>query len=147
MNPFHELMVDKVFGKIKALVDEVVTVKEQRENLHQKLRELELRHEEAMIIVAMNDNALARQRESYSFKVRAVSLTQHILAYVAIIGFFAITGYILSHDVGNLDTDESFIIGNLTGMAAAIAKDIYGYYFGSSKGEQDALRRPRTKSV
>ena len=37
-----------------------------------------------------------------------------------------------------MTTDESFIIGNLTGLAAAIAKDIYGYYFGSSKGERDA---------
>lgn len=41
-------------------------------------------------------------------------------------------------------TEESFIIGNLTGMAAAIAKDIYGYYFGSSKGERDAGRNVKS---
>jgi hypothetical protein len=35
----------------------------------------------------------------------------------------------------------SFIIGNVTGMAAAIAKDVYGYYFGSSKGEREATSK------
>jgi hypothetical protein len=44
-----------------------------------------------------------------------------------------------------MNTEESFIIGNLTGLAGAIAKDIYGYYFGSSKGERDSYTKPLIK--
>lgn len=40
-----------------------------------------------------------------------------------------------------MNTEESFVIGNLTGMAGAIAKDIFGYYFGSSKGEREHTQK------
>lgn len=53
------------------------------------------------------------------------------------IGFFEIVGYLLCNGLGHMTTDESFIIGNLTGMAGAISKDVFGYYFGSSKGEYE----------
>lgn len=141
-----DLISGKVFGKIKELIDEVVTTKEEKEALKVKLRELEMHHEEAMVKTAMTDVLSARQREVDVKKAGALNLTQNVLAYVAIVAFFAMTGFILSHGIGQLGAEESFIIGNLTGMAAAIAKDIYGYYFGSSKGEHDALQRPRVKS-
>ena len=51
--------------------------------------------------------------------------------------FFAITGYIISQGLGKMNSEESLIIGNLTGMAATIAKDIYG----CSKGESDAKNK------
>jgi hypothetical protein len=67
-----------------------------------------------------------------------INLKQNILAYGAVVAFFVLTFYIISKGLGTMEAEESFIIGNLTGMAAAIAKDIYGYYFGSSKGELEA---------
>lgn len=66
---------------------------------------------------------------------------------MAIIGFFVMTGYIVSHGVGNLDAEDSFIVGNLTGMSAAIARDIYGYYFGNGKGERDGKQLPGQNST
>jgi hypothetical protein len=140
-----DILSGKVFGKLKELIDEVVTTKEEREELYIKLRELEMNHAEVMAESAVSDVLSARQREVDVTKTGSLNLTQNVLAYMAIVAFFVMTGYILANGIGTLEADESFIIGNLTGMAAAIAKDIYGYYFGSSRGDQFLFRRPRAK--
>ncbi|MEO5980002.1 MAG: hypothetical protein ABIS36_23245 [Chryseolinea sp.] len=137
-NIIGDLITGKLFGKIKELIDEVVTTREEKETLYNKLREMEMHHDEAMTAATLNDILSARQREIEVTKSGALNLTQNVLAYVAIVAFFMMTGYILAYGIGNLNAEESFIIGNLTGMAAAIAKDIYGYYFGSSKGERES---------
>jgi hypothetical protein len=40
-----------------------------------------------------------------------------------------------------MNCEERFIAGNLAGIAAGIAKDIYGYRLGSSKGESQAITK------
>ena len=141
-----DILSGKVFGKVKELIDEVVTTKEEREALFVKLRELEMHHVETMTASNVNDMLSARTREVDALKSGSLNLTQNVLAYSAIVAFFMMTGYILANGIGALEADESFIIGNLTGMAAAIAKDIYGYYFGSSKGDHHLFRPPRMKT-
>ena len=128
----------KLLQGAKQIIDEIVTTKEEKALLEIKFKELINEHEQALINAEIDDRKSARQREVDAVKSGSRNLTQNILAYVAIIAFFGITGYIISHGLGKMNSEESFIIGNLTGMAAAIAKDIYGYYFGSSKGENDA---------
>lgn len=142
-----DLLSGKLFGKVKELIDEVVTTKEEKEALHVRLRELEMHHTETMRQTHVNDIVSARQREVDVMKSGALNLTQNALAYMAIVAFFVMTGYILAHGIGTLENDESFIIGNLTGMAAAIAKDIYGYYFGSSRGDHFIFSRPKAKTA
>lgn len=142
-----DILSGKMFGKVKELIDEVVTTKEEREALHIRLRELEMHHEQVMTQSSASDLLSARQREVDALKSGSLNLTQNVLAYSAIVAFFMMTGYILANGIGTLEADESFIIGNLTGMAAAIAKDIYGYYFGSSKGDHHVFRLPRTKTA
>ena len=142
-----DILSGKMFGKVKELIDEIVTTKEERESLKVKLRELETHHAEVMTQTAVSDLLSARQREVDVMKSGGLNLTQNALAYMAIVAFFAMTGYILAHGIGSLEADESFIIGNLTGMAAAIAKDIYGYYFGSSRSDHFPLRKPGMKVV
>jgi|GEM_PF-4212784 len=138
-----DLISGKMFGKVKELIDEIVTTKEEKEALHLKLRELEMHHIETMAQSQVSDIVSARQREVDVMKTGSINLTQNALAYMAIVAFFVMTGYILAHGIGTLEADESFIIGNLTGMAAAIAKDIYGYYFGSSRGDHFLFRRAK----
>lgn len=138
-----DILSGKMFGKLKELIDEVVTTKEERDALMIKLRELETHHVETMTATAVSDLLSARQREVEVMKSGSLNLTQNALAYMAIVAFFVMTGYILAHGIGTLESDESFIIGNLTGMAAAIAKDIYGYYFGSSRGDHFLFRKPK----
>jgi hypothetical protein len=86
----------------------------------------------------VDDRKSARQREVDALKAGSKNWTQNALAYLGVGSFFGITAYMISHGLGDLNSESSFIIGNVTGMAAAIAKDVYGYYFGSSKGESDA---------
>lgn len=138
-----DLISGKMFGKVKELIDEIVTTKEEKEALHLKLRELEMHHTETMAQTQVSDILSARQREVDVMKSGSLNVTQNALAYMAIVAFFVMTGYILAHGIGTLEADESFIIGNLTGMAAAIAKDIYGYYFGSSRGDHFLFRRAK----
>lgn len=138
-----DIISGKVFGKVKELIDEVVTTKEEKEALHIRLRELEMNHAQSVTQSQVTDMLSARQREVDALKTGGLNLTQNVLAYIAIVAFFIMTGYILANGIGTLEADESFIIGNLTGMAAAIAKDIYGYYFGSSRGDQFLFRRSK----
>ena len=134
----HLFKSGKLLKNVKEIIDEVVTTKEERAMLESKFRELITQHEKQLIDAEIDDRKSARHREIETLKIGARNITQNILAYFAIVAFFSITGFIISHGLSDMATEESFIIGNLTGMAAAIAKDIYGYYFGSSKGERDA---------
>lgn len=137
----------KLLEGAKNIIDEIVTTKEEKAQLETKFKELIFQHEEALIQAEVDDRKSARTREMEVVKSGSLNLTQNVLAYAGIAAFFAITGYIVSHGLGGMTAEESFIIGNLTGMAGAIAKDIYGYYFGSSKGERDAStnRKPLAK--
>lgn len=62
------------------------------------------------------------------------STTMNVLAYIGVIGFFALIGVLLFRGLGNMTTEESFIIGNVTGIAGTICTTIISYYFGSSRG-------------
>jgi len=130
----------KLLEKAKGIIDEIVTTKVEKAQLEIRFSELIHQHEQALIRAVADDRKSARQGDVGAVKNGSLNLTQNILAYAAVVAFFAITGYILSQGLGKMNSEESFIVGNLTGMAGAIAKDIYGYYFGSSKGERDAPR-------
>lgn len=128
----------KILDSARGIIDEVVTSKEEKAQLYIKFEEMLNQHEETILKMEVKDRDSARNREIETAKAGSRNFTQNILAYVGVVGFFAMTGYLLSSGLGEMSAEESFIIGNLTGMAGAIAKDIFGYYFGSSKGEQDA---------
>jgi hypothetical protein len=127
----------KLLDSAKGIIDEVVTSKEEKAALYIKFQEMLTKHSEMVDSLEVADRESARQREIETSKTGSKNWTQNILAYVGVVGFFGIVGYMLSRGLGEMSAEESFIIGNMTGMAGAIAKDIFGYYFGSSKGEQD----------
>ena len=131
----------KLLEKAKEIIDEIVTTKAEKAELENRFTELIQQHEHVLIQAEVDDRKSARQREVDAIKSGSHNLTQNLLAYAAIVAFFAITGYIISHGLGTMNSEESFIVGNLTGMAGAIAKDIYGYYFGSSKGERETGKK------
>lgn len=130
----------KLLDGARGIIDEVVTSKEEKAELAIKWEQMLKDHEQQIIKAENEDRISARSREVEVVKSGTRNITQNLLAYIGVISFFGMTGYILSKGLGNMNTEESFIIGNLTGMAGAIAKDIFGYYFGSSKGEHEAHR-------
>lgn len=89
-----------------------------------------------MAQLSVEDVKDARSREVETLKNGSKNYTQNILAAVGVIGFFAVTGYVLAYGIGSMTQEAAFVVGNLVGMVAAIAKDIYGYYFGSSKSSE-----------
>jgi hypothetical protein len=135
----------KLLDGAKNLIDEVVTSKEEKMQLNIKMEEMLKMHEQEIIKAEIADRDSARNREIEVVKSGSKNLTQNLLAYSGVIGFFGIIGYLLSKGLGNMNAESSFIIGNLTGMAGAIAKDIYGYYFGSSKGEHETQKWVKEK--
>ena len=87
--------------------------------------------------LVLQDTANARAREVDLVRSGKSNLTQNVLAFVGVFAFFTAAGYMLVRGLGQMTSEQSFIIGNVTGILAAIAKDIYQYYFGSSKGSKD----------
>ena len=130
----------KLLEGARGIIDEIVTSKEEKAELVIKWEQMLKEHEQEIIKAENEDRISARLREVEVVRSGSRNITQNMLAYIGIVSFFAMTGYILSRGLGSMNTEESFIVGNLTGMAGAIAKDIYGYYFGSSKGEREHQR-------
>jgi hypothetical protein len=135
----------KLMEQVKSIIEEIVKNEEEKQRLKLRLGELIKHHEQELLSLEQEDRKWARLREVETLKAGSRNLTQNILAYAAITAFFFMTGFVLAHGLGKMDKEASFIIGNLTGMAAAITKDIYGYYFGSSKGEADARIKTRQR--
>jgi outer membrane lipoprotein SlyB len=73
------------------------------------------------------------------------NLIQPLLATIGVMAFFGMVAYMLGQGLGDMTKEESFIIGNVTGMVAAIGKDIYGYYFGSSSGSKEKTQHLKAK--
>src|SRR5688572_8661314 len=102
----------KLFGEGKLLqgakdiFDEVITSKEERALLEIKFKEMLNQHEQAIMNAEVEDRKSARQREIDMVKSGSKNLTQNILAYAAVVAFFAITGYIISHGLGNMNSEE-----------------------------------------
>ena len=94
---------------------------------------IELRYEETRV----DERKSSHSREIELAKAGEDNYIQPVLAIIGVVSFFGMIGYMLSAGLNDMSQESSFIIGNMTGMAAAIAKDIYGYYFGSSKGSKD----------
>jgi len=112
-----------------------------------KLRQIEAqneadirRHLLELARLRIEDLKSARQREVELARAGGTNLIQPLLATVGVGAFFAIVGYIIAFGLADMGKEASFIVGNLTGVAAAIAKDVFGYYFGSSQGSNEKTR-------
>ena len=81
----------KLFENIKLLLDKIVTMKEERQRLENEIRLTIQRHEEVLMRPEMEDRMPARHHESDALKAGSLNVTQSILAYSAIVAFFAMT--------------------------------------------------------
>jgi len=111
-----------------------------KQELTLKLKQIEADNDKSlrdhifrMAQLGVEDVKDARSREIEVIKSGSKNYMQDILATVGVFGFFSVVGYVLVMGLGKMTQEEAFMVGNLVGMVAAIAKDIYAYYFGSSK--------------
>ena len=145
-------LFDKIIGdgigaaveKVGGVVDKFVTTDAEREAAKLELTKEINRAAEEMVRLAsaqedalLKDVASARTREVALAQTGQNNYDQKALAYIGVMAFFVMVFYILNRGLGTMSSEESFIIGNVTGLVGAIAKDIYGYYFGSSSGSKE----------
>lgn len=112
---------------------------QEQELLHNHIKEMaqiELEYEKTRV----SERQSAHNREIETSKAGDSNAIMKLLAFVGVVAFFAMVAYMLSQGLGDMTKEESFIIGNMTGMVAAIAKDIYGYFFGSSSGSKEKTK-------
>jgi hypothetical protein len=81
----------------------------------------------------IQDKANARELEIAKVKAGDKNYTQAVLAYTGVLSFIAIVFLVLAKGIQFKTQEEAFIIGSLTGLVGATYKDVYGYYFGSSR--------------
>ena len=134
--------IKAVRGVLKANEEGNAEVQALLAEMEQQERQWELEMER----LYADDRKDARARETALIAAGDKNVTQNILAYVGVVGFFGMLAFILSKGITDMSTEASFIVGNLTGMSAAICKDIYGYYFGSSIGSRIKTRMMDAKS-
>lgn len=110
----------------------------------EKIKELEIKNKELinnylleMAKVKLEDKKSAREREIELAKANKKNFIQPLLATIGVAAFFGMVGYLIAFGLADMSKEASFIVGNLTGIAGAIAKDIYGYYFGSSQSSAE----------
>jgi len=108
---------------------------------------LKLRMAEMDFQLALNKQKLDEQdmfiKDVQSARSREVEITkatgkrdvnQYILAWVMVIGFFALVGLLIFHE---LPKDQNGVIFMLFGALSAGFGSVIGYYFGSSKGSAE----------
>jgi hypothetical protein len=102
----------------------------------QTLKAEDNRHAEFMAQIGYNslellnsDRASARRRE-----ISVKDKTPSVLAGLAVAGFVALVVYTAAGNAPDARMHDTFMM--LTGAAVALAKDVYGYYFGSSSSSR-----------
>ena len=109
--------------------EQLLAIKKAEQDFKVKLEELDVNLER----IHAHDRASARDREVKTGDV----WTPRILAALALMGFFALVGFIVSTNMENMSAQQGTLIGTCLGYAVNLAKDAYCYYFGSSKGSEE----------
>lgn len=100
--------------------------------------------EQAYFRMEVEDKASARAREIALIQAGDKNVTQNVLGYAAVAGFFGLVFYLVVHGLDDMSQEASFIIGNMLGIVAAIANNVYSYYYGTtrdSRKKTDILAR------
>lgn len=95
-----------------------------------KLKELAITEQAALLA----DRADAREM-NVAMQSTSQAWVQPALAFLAVLGFFATLVGLYFGDA--VDTSTRDILLVLIGILGAVFKDVFGFYFGSSKGSKD----------
>lgn len=122
---------DQVMEALKADPQALLKLKTAEMDYQLALKQKELDETKAFLA----DVQSARQREVEVVKATGKKdINQYILAWVIVGGFFALTGFLIVHE---LPKDQTGVIFMLFGALAAGFGSVMNYYFGSSKGSAE----------
>lgn len=132
-----------VLDSVGGIIDNVVTTKEEKEQLKLEIakevnRNLEAMNQQSLAETSayLQDAQSARSREVELAKAGAKDKTPSILAYIAVISLLGILLFLLIFGFGSLTADQALIVGTLLGAIAGNANQAYNYYLGSSLGSK-----------
>ena len=107
-----------------------------KEHIH-KMAMVDLKYEETRV----EERKSAHNRELGLAQAGRSNWVQPALAIIGVGTFFVLTWYVVTQGMLEMSSEISFIVGSLIGSVSMIAKDIYGYYFGSSQGSKDKTEK------
>lgn len=113
-----------------ATPEQLLALKEADARHAETMQQLGYSHVEKIEQIAADDRGSARQREA-AVKDR----TPAVLAGVAVGGFFVLVVLVALGFAPDGGMRDAFML--LLGAVIALAKDVYGYYFGSSSGSKE----------
>ena len=119
-------------AKANASPDQVLAAQKAELEFQIEKAKLEPQHQEELERIAAADRDSARKRE---MAVKDTMPGQ--LAWLAVL---SLMGCILLIAFGNLDGGARDAVLTLTGFVGASYKDVYGYFFGSSSGQDKAIQ-------
>lgn len=117
---------------LRATPEQLVAVKRAEMDFTAKMKELDV----DLARIAVADRQSARRRESAT----GDSWTPRLLAAVALGAFVACIWMVFQSRLTGMDAAQIALIGGVVGYASAKADTVIAYYFGSSKGSDDANR-------
>lgn len=113
-----------------------------------KLKELEaqeqarmLKWKQAQLAAELADRDSARQRDIAITRVRGGNLRADLLALTAMVALIGVMAALFMFPVPEGSARDLLLV--VTGCLINIVKEVYGFEFGSSRGEQDA--RPQVR--
>ncbi|MEZ6852100.1 hypothetical protein [Halodesulfovibrio aestuarii] len=108
-----------------------------------KLKELEAREnarmlqwKQAQLNAEIVDRDSARERDTKITQIKGGNTRADVLAYLSIIALIGVVAALFMFPVPDGSARDLLLV--LTGCLINIVKDVYGFEFGSSRGEQDA---------
>lgn len=134
----------KLVDSVGAVLDNVITSKEEKLQLANELAKAEMQYElekqkmslEEQVAI-LGDVANARQREvQVQASETATKLSKNITPYLALgtVGLTLLLFYVLIFQPGIIPDSKRDIILYILGVLSAVLTQIYSYYFGSSSG-------------
>ena len=121
---------DVAAAMLKASPEQLLAVKRAELEFTARMKELDVAR------IAVADRQSARRRESST----GDSWTPRLLAAVTLGAFIACIWMVFEARLTGMDAAQIALIGGVVGYASAKADTVIAYYFGSSKGSDDANR-------
>lgn len=122
-----------VLGFVKNLVQNDEAIKQEDKDLiFQEITKEQLERAK----IELEDRKSAREREISITKSGAFNWTQNILAIAALVSFITLCFYVLVERTFENSESAGWTFGIVT-FSGTLVTNVYGYYFGSSKGSQE----------
>lgn len=123
-----------LIDKVGDTADKFIMTPEEKEKFKAELLRLKTDGIAKLSELEVKDRDSARNREIEITRLTK-NFTQNAMAWASVVGFFAVMYMVFTKTIPEGAAKDILLV--LLGALTKIVSDIYGYYFGSSKGSAD----------